>query len=44
MSIEKRSNNNRSEQLNPTSQKYWKARGFKMRPENWRKIIVKTEQ
>jgi hypothetical protein len=31
---------NRSEQLNPNNEKFWKARGFVKRPENWEEIIA----
>ena len=30
---------NRAEQLNPTSNKYWQARGLDERPENWEELI-----
>jgi hypothetical protein len=30
---------NRAEQLNPTSEKYWKARGLEKRPLEWEKLV-----
>jgi hypothetical protein len=30
---------NRAEQLNPTSDKYWLARGLNERPENWKELL-----
>lgn len=38
MSNKKTPDDNRSEQLNPNSEKYWKARGLKERPEDWKEI------
>ncbi|MEN9302151.1 MAG: hypothetical protein RL264_580 [Bacteroidota bacterium] len=35
---------NRAEQLNPTCEKYWLARGFKQRPKNWQKQIVEHKK
>lgn len=30
---------NTAEQLNPNNDKYWQARGFNTRPENWEELI-----
>lgn len=35
---------NRAEQLNPTSDKYWLARGLDERPENWKELIVEHKK
>ena len=31
--------NNYGKQLNPTTQEYWKARGYDKRPDNWQEIL-----
>jgi hypothetical protein len=35
---------NRSEQLNPNGELYWKNRGLEERPENWKELIVETKK
>jgi hypothetical protein len=35
---------NRAEQLNPTSDKYWLARGLNERPENWKELIIEPKK
>ena len=35
---------NRADQLNPYSDKYWKARGYAQRPENWETLLLESQQ
>jgi len=35
---------NRAEQLNPSSDKYWQARGLEERPENWKERIEESKK
>lgn len=44
MSDKKKTEDNRSEQLNPSSLKYWRARGLKKRPTNWEGIIIEKRE
>lgn len=43
MSKKKKPEDNHAEQLNPNSDKYWKSRGMKKRPEEWKEIVKLNE-
>ena len=44
MGNKKKQEDNHAEQLNPNSDKYWKSRGMKERPEDWQEIVKQNEK